>query len=113
MPDTFNVCPTPDSQGTTTLRTRVAQFGDGYSQAVPDGINNRVYAWALVWRGKSATMAPIAAFLDAHQGATSFYWTPPGLGSPQGLYRCASYTAQCQGNDAWQVSATFQQVFAP
>ncbi len=113
MPDTFTHCATPDTNGTVTLRTRVAQFGDGYSQAVADGINNNVNAWALTFRGLLADMRPIAAFLDAHAGYVSFYWTPPGLTAVQGLYRAPSYTLQPGGADTWTLQTTFQQVFAP
>jgi phage-related protein len=113
MPDLFNYCPVPDPTGTTTLRVRKAQFGDGYVQAVADGIHNVVHNWPLVFRGTAATMGAIAAFIDAHAGATSFLWTPPAPGAVQGYYTCETYTVQANGANVYTVSATFQEVFHP
>jgi phage-related protein len=42
MTDTFTYTPQIDPTGTTTLRVRKAQFGDGYMQTVADGINAKV-----------------------------------------------------------------------
>lgn len=111
MTDTFTWVPLVGTQGTTALRTRKAQFGDGYSQAVPDGINNASDSWPLSFIGDAATVQPIRDFLAAHKGASSFYWTPP-LGA-QGLYRCEGYQVQALGGGVYTLTATFQQVFAP
>lgn len=110
MTDTFNWPYTTEPTGTITLRERKAQFGDGYSQAVEDGLNAKVQAWPLVFDGDSADVAPVNAFLDAHVGV-SFYWTPP-LGT-QGYYQCASYTLVPHGSDLYTLTAQFQQVFHP
>jgi phage-related protein len=113
MPDVFTYCAVPDPTGTTTLRVREAQFGDGYVQSVADGLHNIVHAWPLTFRGPSAKMAPIIAFFDAHTGATSFLWTPPAPGAAQGYYTCKSYTVQANGADIFTVTATLQEVFHP
>lgn len=111
MTDVFAWVPLVGPSGTTTMRTRKAQFGDGYSQAVQDGINNASDAWPLAFIGGAAKITPIRDFLRTHGGASSFYWTPP-LGT-QGLYRCESYQLVPQGGDVYTLAATFQQVFAP
>jgi phage-related protein len=109
--ETFIWQPLLNPVGQTTYRVRKAQFGDGYSQTVGDGINNAVSSWPLSFRGRSAQITPVKAFLDAHAGFVSFYWTPP-LGV-QGLYRCESSTLQFMGVDMYTLTATFEQVFAP
>lgn len=106
----FTWVPLVSPTGTTKFRTRVAQYGDGYSQAVPDGLNNRVDSWPLTFTGASAVIAPIKAFLDATQGASSFNWTPP-LRS-QGLFRCSDYAIQPHGGDLYTLTATFSEVFS-
>lgn len=40
--ETFTWCPMVEPTVTITQRVMKAQFGDGYSQAVGDGINNKV-----------------------------------------------------------------------
>ncbi|KWR80352.1 MULTISPECIES: phage tail protein [Cupriavidus] len=101
----------PGAQGDVTLRVRGAQFGDGYAQAVPDGINNKVEAWPLQFVGDRDTIKAIRDFLDRHAGATSFYWTPP-LGE-QGRYKVARYALGPAAKGVYTLSATFQQAFAP
>ncbi len=111
MPDTFNYCPVPDPTGAVTLRVRKAQFGDGYVQSAADGIHNKVRQWPLTFRGTAATIGAIAAFIDAHVGATSFYWTPPEPNGVQGYFTCETYTLQNNGADIYTLNATFQEVF--
>lgn len=113
MTDTFTWAPLMASPGgQAQLRTSEARFGDGYSQEVQDGINNEVATWQLTFVGRSATIQAIMAFIRAHGGATSFFWTPP-LDVPK-LFRCKTFTPPIkQGPDAYQVTLSFQQVFAP
>lgn len=107
----FTWAPLVEPTGQTKFSTRVAQFGDGYSQSVPDGINNKTDTWPLTFTGYSADVSPIKAFLDATSGSTSFYWTPP-LGA-QSLFRCTDYTLQPLGGDLYTLAATFTEVFNP
>ncbi len=111
MPDVFNWTPQVDPQGQTTFRVRSAQFGDGYTQSVGDGINNRIDSWPLSFEGDAAYVQPIKDFLDSHAGAQSFQWTPP-LGAPA-LFRCTTYTLTPHAAGNYGLSATFQQVFVP
>lgn len=111
MTDTFTFVPLVEPQGQSVFRVRKAQFGDGYSQVVGDGLNTEVQTWPLSFIGKSSDIMPILAFLRAYAGHTSFYWTPP-LGV-QGLYRCEKFNLTPHGNDNYTLSAEFQEVFAP
>lgn len=91
MADVFIWAPAVDNySGDTALRTRTAQFGDGYGQKVADGINNRSTSFSLKFIGDAAKIAAILAFLDAHAGATSFLLTPPLRA--QALFTCEKYT---------------------
>jgi len=111
--DTFTWDHVSEPTGAITFAVLTAQFGDGYSQAMPDGLNNKSGSWPLTFFGQTADMKPIMDFLDSHQGATSFFWTPPLPGATQGLYRCPGYQPLPYGDDWYQITATFQQVFAP
>lgn len=99
------------AQGSVKLRTRSAQFGDGYQQVAPDGINNRTSSWPLRFVGDAARIGAIQAFIDRHAGAKSFLWTPP-LGV-QGRYRVGEYTPAVEAGGVYSLSATFVQSFAP
>ncbi|MEV8518675.1 phage tail protein [Dyella marensis] len=111
MPDIFTWRPINNPVGQVTLRVRRAQFGDGYSQEVQDGINNKVQSWPLQFVGSRAEMQALSDFLDAHAGAIGFLWTPPvGV---QGLYKAASYSPGYEGGDVYTISTTFEQKFSP
>lgn len=112
MTDTFIWSPTVQGfGGDTTLRARKAQFGDGYAQRVADGLNNRQSTYYLRFVGKADKIAAILEFLDAHAGATSFYWTP--LLRPQGLFVCEKYTEPTKDGDVYTMTAQFEETFAP
>lgn len=99
-----------EATGTETARVRKAQFGDGYSQVVQDGINNVSSSWPITVIGIATDVLAARDFLRARAG-TSFNWTPPR--DVPGLYRCESWTVQPRGGEAFTLTATFQQVFAP
>lgn len=40
---------TNDSDKTTSFRELLGQFGDGYQQVAPNGINNKIDSWNIVW----------------------------------------------------------------
>jgi phage-related protein len=70
-------------QGATRKRAqriRQAQFGDGYSQEVADGINSTLDEWANVgWDSLSSTdLTTARAMLDAVGCIDYITWTPPG-----------------------------------
>jgi phage-related protein len=108
----FTWSPLLGTAGTTKDAVRTAQFGDGYSQAVADGINNTADTWPLTFTGNGAYIGAIKAFLDARAGYQSFYWTPPLR--TQATFRCtARGTPQPLGGDTYTLTATFTEVFNP
>lgn len=111
MTQTFTYRPLVEPVGTTTYLTRAAQFNDGYSQSVADGINNIADSWPLTFAGNSAKITPIKAFFDGLRGYQSFYWTPPLRA--QGLFKVSGVTLTPHGGDAYTLTATFNEVFSP
>jgi len=108
---TFAWAPAPEAQGDTTFAVRKATFGDGYTQSVADGINNRSESWPLTFVGGYAKISAIKAFLDGMQGYRAFYWTPP-MGA-QALFRCEKYSRVAHTGTVYTLTATFEQSFAP
>lgn len=97
--------------GEISQRVRTKQFGDGYSQSVSDGINNKAQSWPVSHSGSASRIKEIMAFLDRHKGAKAFLWTPP-LGE-LGLYKCNGYKPSHRGGNAYTLTATFEQTFHP
>jgi len=99
------------AQGSVKLRTRSAQFGDGYQQVAADGINNRTSSWPQKFVGSKTEILAIQDFIDRHAGTKSFLWMPP-LGG-QGRFRINEYTPAVEAGGVWSLSATFTESFAP
>lgn len=98
------------ADGKIDYRVRTAQFGDGYSQSVADGLNNEVQTWPLVFEGGLAQITPIRDFFRRHAGAKSFYWTPPGETLPL-LFRVQNVVLRSMGGGVYSISGEFKQVF--
>lgn len=112
MVDTFAYVPDDGPSGDVEFRTRSVKFGDGYEQVVIDGLNARIDKWPLKFDRSYTDIAPIITFLDAHPGSPSFYWTPPGPGGVQGLYRCYGYSLSPRSGDQATLSCRFERAFA-
>ena len=109
--ETFTWSIENSASGDVAQRIRTAQFGDGYSQKVADGLNNKSQSWPVSHTGPEERVKAIIAFLDRHQGAKAFLWTPP-LGE-LGLYTCTGYKPSSRGGNFYTLTATFQQTFHP
>lgn len=93
--------------------TRV-QFGDGYTQRAPAGLNFQPQRWSVVIRGAGlAEGDEIIAFLRAHGGWIAFNWTPPRETVP-GLYLCPSWSRTLPDlQERTDINMTFEQTFEP
>ncbi|WP_236233208.1 phage tail protein [Pseudomonas tohonis] len=109
--ETFTWCPQTQASGTSTLKTRRAQFADNYAQVSGDGLNGKSQSWDLTFIGKRDEMRVLADFLDRHQGYKSFAWEPP-LGD-LGLYRAGEYQVVPLSGRNFSITVTFEQAFHP
>jgi phage-related protein len=77
-----NLTPSTTTQLQKNYNTLNTQFGGGYIQIAPNGINWQKPTWNLEFDNLSAAdSATLEAFLDANAGSY-FTWTPPsGNGS--------------------------------
>lgn len=76
---TFNptVPPSPGTSDKPNIKKLQADFGDGYSQAVPDGINHIKREISLSWDLLTPVQATeLTDFFRARQGCEPFYYTP-------------------------------------
>jgi phage-related protein len=107
----FTWIPDNGATGEVQYRTRMVQFGDGYTQAVGDGINNKIQSWPLSFTKNKTESEAIMAFLDNHHGSKSFQWLPP-LGTAS-LFKAIQITNTPLGGSMYRITATFEQAFHP
>jgi phage-related protein len=107
--ETFTWIPTYSSAATAKPRVLTAQYGDGYSQRTPDGLNSLPYSWDLIFI-EQTTISQILPFLNAQLGATAFYWTPPRW-TTQIKVICQKWSSPINDFGVTRVLATFEQVF--
>lgn len=112
MPETFpDISPDRNSKKTVANKINRADFGDGYSQTAPDGINNRVVKWSLSFANYPGDLIDnITLFLDSRAENESFYWTPPFEDTPTLWKQVGGYDLGFPGGSAKTLTVTFQQV---
>jgi phage-related protein len=94
---------------------RIAQFGDGYAQRRPAGINTQDQMWSVGLTNLTASKAEaVLAFLSARNGVDVFNWTPPRTATPLDVI-CPSWSwtygdMLVDGERTMNVNAQFQQV---
>lgn len=106
---TFTWSPAPGATQTKSPRVKAAQFGDGYSQRVGDGINNNPRVWNLTFTRLTADIDAIDAFLTAHEDGASFDWTPPK--GAAGKFICKSWSENVIFRTVQSITATFEEVY--
>lgn len=110
--DTFGWVPDFGGSVDVTPRIRSVSFGDGYTQSVPDGINNLPETRSLTFANRdTAEINAIEAFLVAHAGVIWFWYQHPGRAAIQ--MKCEKWqrTDVSAGFDT--LTCTFQQVYYP
>lgn len=94
-----------------TPRVKSIQYGDGYQQISPDGINNNLIVADLTFdlRTESETRA-INHFLNTRQGTESFVFTLFSPFATTKLFVCPSWTANPNFFNNYSTRATFNEV---
>lgn len=92
-------------------RARVAQFGDGYSQRLVEGINTQDDTWELSFVHRSIVdAADIVSFLETKYGTVPFLWTPPG-DLTQFKVICEEWKTEYASPISRTISCTFKRVY--
>lgn len=105
--DKFTWAHTTEPQGSITHRVLRSQFGDGYAQAVGDGINTKQQEWPLQFVGRKERIFAIRDFLDRQAGYKRFEWTPPAATAPIAV-RAGGYQLQ-QAAGVFTLTVTFTE----
>ncbi|MDO8985797.1 phage tail protein [Cypionkella sp.] len=114
MPDTFPaIAPDTKSKRQRAARILQADFGDGYAQAGPDGINTTVENWDLSFENYPISdVTTLTAFLDAQASYKSFYWTPPNEATPKLWRQDGDYTVGYPGPLTRSLSVKIKRVYS-
>ncbi len=108
---TFNpvVKPSPGTSHTPQVNLWEAEFGDGYSQPTPKGLNHVRQQVALQWTALTyEDMRSIISFFESKAGYIPFKFQP--YGSPTMLkWTCKEWS--CSADAPWSAKATLLQSF--
>lgn len=100
------------SQGNTSFRLNVAQFGDSYSQRVPDGINYTQRKWTINYENLTATeLQTVQTFVETVGGGAYFTWQPPGVLATLKWVLDGEVSVTALSGNVWTVSLTCKQVY--
>lgn len=99
----------PDNEATISREPRLIDidFGDGYSQRRPKGINHNLRDYSVTFSGTEAKIKSLDAFLVKHGGYKAFLWTP--YGSTQGKFKCTKHQITLR-TGFWTLTAEFKEV---
>ncbi|QIG76831.1 minor tail protein M [Rhizobium phage RHph_Y1_11] len=88
----------------------VNNFGDGYVQRTPDGLNHDLARLSPKFEVMTyAEAETIMAFFKARKGTEPFWFQLPGAASPQ-KWVCTSWSRSWDGEVTQSVTANFQEV---
>lgn len=104
------VRPSPGTSHKPTVNVWKAEFGDGYSQPTPKGINHIKKSVSLSWDVLTyAQMRQIVEFFERMGAVKAFYFQP--FGEPVMLkWTCEEWTSSTDSG-IWKVEATLVQSF--
>lgn len=104
------VGPSPGTSHKPTVNLWEADFGDGYSQPTPKGINHIKRAVSLSWNVLTLDqMQDITGFFERMGGNRPFYYQPFGEACAR-KWTCKDWTFTTEGG-IWQVTAELVQSF--
>ncbi len=90
-----------------------AQFGDGYEQRIPNGINYKRDLISIVWENLSQAQKTtvLNALATARYGADYITYTPPGESTAKKFVQDGQWQTQTDGGNIFTISVPFRQVF--
>jgi phage-related protein len=102
----------PESARKRSFKTKRAEFGNGYAQSAPDGINNVKDVWNITYELLTDTnRGTLTSVLNTVQTWDYLTWTAPGDStSKRWLMTSDGYTEKTSGV-YWTVSFTLEQTY--
>lgn len=104
------VAPSPGTTFKPKVKVLETEFGDGYTQSTPNGLNNIREHAQFRWNGLELwQMQAIIGFFEARKGAEVFYYRPAGYADPL-KWTCKEWEKTFD-NGVWKITASFVQSF--
>ena len=101
------------SSGETEPKVRRAEFGDGYIQRSPAGINSVRDVFTVMAKNITPAQAEaIRSFMWARKGVEAFYWTLTDETTPR-KFICSKWDFEFADFGARTMKLTFEEVFDP
>lgn len=110
---TFNpsVPPSPGTEDKPEINLLETEFGDGYTQVSPKGLNHIRRVLSLTWEYlQPQDSDDIMDFLKEHGGYMPFYYTPSDATTPL-KWTCKEFSEKRLQGGIRSISATFRQSF--
>lgn len=106
------VGPSPGTAHKPTVNLWEADFGDGYSQPTPKGLNHIRRATSLKWAALTyGQMRDIVDFFEGMGGNRTFYFRPYGEEVSR-KWTCKEWSSATDGG-VWTIAAELVESFAP
>lgn len=107
--NTLYQCPLVNAVSSAEYRTRDIQFGDGYNQRAPDGINTDLREYTLEFKGNVDYITDLDNFFTRHKGVKSFKWQAPDREDVR-LYICKDIKQRFITNKMRSLTARVKEV---
>jgi len=107
--EVFSWYPDISSQMSVEPKVNVIEFGDGYSERTPVGLNNLPDVWNVKFTTTRVKGLLILEFFERHLGSKSFQWTNPL--NRTGYYVCTKWSSDQMKGGHIAISATFKREF--
>lgn len=108
--DKFHWSPQLGAGSSIKPKIKEINFGDGYSQRSPDGINNNLRSHSVSFLEKTIEIASIDLFLSVKNGVDAFLFCPHGEWEDRKVI-CKEWSTEHLGTYS-KLTATFQEVVA-
>lgn len=104
------VRPSPGAAHAQKVSLLRSDFGDGYTQSSPNGINHIRKSITLKWNGLGEDdVASLDAFFVSQGGNKAFYYTPYGMTEAM-KWTCEEWSAS--SGAPWTFTAKLEQSFS-
>lgn len=91
--ETFKWCVKPEATIDNKPEVYSVDFGDGYNQSAPKGLNNLLREYTVTVKVKNKEALQVDAFLARHKGVTAFYYNDPYTKTKKKV-RCLQWPAK-------------------
>lgn len=113
-----NKIPDRSMQKRSSAQVLLAQFGDGYEQRIPLGINNLKQEYQVAFKTRpKEEIDDIVTFLQSTKGANNFNFTIPDTNAANAEFTmkvvCSEFNVSYDYGSFYSLEAVFRRVYEP